>query len=163
MEKETYGRGIPTKVDVETLIAALGIPKLGDTIEYEKVEEVLKLSKNESRFGTVTAAWRRLLEREHNLVVIANRRGGYEVLDNSSRINFATGVADQGYRRVARAGHVAMRTETKDLTPQERKVADHLIKVTGQVSVIAAASAKTLGSMPNLSLAHRVSGQAAQS
>lgn len=158
MEKgsKIYGRGIPTKVDVDTLLAVLGVPKAGDTIDYERVEQIILVTKDEARFGTVTAAWRRLLEREHNIILAANHKGGYDVLTNAGRVRHACNVCEIGMRRISRAHNVAKKTETEGLSVEERKAADHLVTTTGHMMALAATSAKKLIATPNLSLASRM-------
>ena len=150
-EAKLYFRGVPTQVDVDALINALGIPKPGDTISCEAVAEIIKVDTTEHRFNTVSRAWRKQLEREHNLLLVSNRDGGFVALTNSGRIHHACNVADNGLRRISRASVVARKTSTDGLSEEERRAADHLVNTTGQMMAMAAASAQKLP-LPKFSL-----------
>lgn len=150
-EAKLYFRGVPTQIDVDALINVLGVPKPGETISHETVAAIIKVEPTEHRFNTVSRAWRRQLEREHNLILVGNRSGGFDVLDNSGRIHHACHVADNGLRRISRASVVARKTNTDGLTAEERKAADHLVNTTGQMLAMAAASAQKLP-LPKFSL-----------
>jgi hypothetical protein len=59
----TFNDGMPTKPDVDLLLRTWPKPDVGDEFRYESIEKLLNISWRNSRFRSVTAAWRaRLFE-----------------------------------------------------------------------------------------------------
>lgn len=58
--------GLPTRLDVDRLCDRIAAEP-GDVATYEDVEALLGLSRDTNRFRTITAAWRRKLERERGV------------------------------------------------------------------------------------------------
>lgn len=58
--------GVPTGVDVDALMKHIE-PMAGQSISYDDVAAVIKVSPDSNRFRTVTAAWRKRLFREKRL------------------------------------------------------------------------------------------------
>lgn len=146
-----YRKGIPTKLDVERLIAKFGVPAIGSTINYADIEEVLGCNRKSHRFGTVTNAWRKRLDREHNLILAGNREGAFEVLPPHRRVNYASSGFKQGLRKVTRAADIAVRTSVEALNAEERRVVDHIVTTSGTLISMAHAAAKDIG-RPKLGL-----------
>lgn len=136
--------GVPTEPDVKKLIEVFGVPKVGDELTYEQVAEVIGAPIRSYRFRTVTWAWRKLLDRQHNLIVGAVQARGFVVLDNQSRVRFSAGRFKRGLRSVRRASDVASRTDLGGLTPEERRSRDHIVATGSMLQLAAATEARKL-------------------
>jgi hypothetical protein len=145
---ELFLGGIPTGPDVEKLIATLGIPTVGAVISYKDIADVLALDFSESRFRTVTNAWRGQLYRQHNLLLDAVARVGFKVLDGSQRITFSSKRFKRGLKGIRRAGDVASKTAVAGLTPDELKARDHVASVATSLQLAAAVQARKLRELP---------------
>lgn len=140
----TFNKGIPTEIDVNALISAFGVPAIGQIITHKRIEAVVCVDHNECRYKTVVAAWRRKLEREHNIIFRAVPGNGYEVLDSRGRVDLCGKKYKSGLRSVRRSSSIAMRTERGTLTPEETAVLDHIVKVNATIHSIAATEARKL-------------------
>lgn len=136
--------GIPTDIDVRRLQEQFGIPKPGEVVSYAAISECIGNSKTESRFWSVTNAWRKQLFRENNLVTEAIRNEGFEFLDAHKRVGHSVGKFKQGLRRVSKASMVAASTDRRDLTPEENRVCDHIQNTGAQIRLAAATAARQL-------------------
>lgn len=125
-EAKVYFGGVPTDADVEKLRQRYGAPAIGTRISYNDLQIVTGCAKMSNRFKTVVEAWRRKLEREHNLLLKAIPGIGYEVLDNHGRVNLAGTMHHHGLRKIMRAGMIAATTERAELSEPERRVCDHI-------------------------------------
>lgn len=56
-----FDEGMPTRPDVDLLLATWPDPQVGDRFDYEAVGKLIGSGWRESRFRTVTTAWRRRL------------------------------------------------------------------------------------------------------
>lgn len=139
-----FGGGIPTEIDVNALMDCYGAPAPGAMIPYEKISELIGVRRDENRWRTIVTAWRRRLEREHNLLLRAVKGEGFEVMDGSARVAFAASTYKGGLRRVARAAAVAAKTSRQGLSEDEAKVCDHLQRVGATIRLTAATEARKL-------------------
>lgn len=143
-----FAVGMPTTVDVDRLIEAFGVPDAGALIPYEDVESALTLSRQQARFRTVTNAWRRRLEREHNLVIEAETNKGFLVLTNRDRVGHSARYFRSGLRRVGVAGRRAASTSRTGLSADEVKALDHVSNVAASFRMQAALEARKLLALP---------------
>jgi len=130
---DKFPMGLPTKPEVDKLEKQFRNLKPGDKILYEQIEHVLGVEKSTYRFKTVVNAWRKRLRNEYNVELAAVMNEGYQVMNGSERVEFATKTTKYGVRRVRRAGDVVMRTSRDDLTPEQQIVADHMVKVSAAI------------------------------
>jgi hypothetical protein len=142
--KGIFQGGVPTGSDVERLLREIGTPAPGDVIPYDQIARILGVERKSSRWGSVTDAWRRRLDREFNLLLEAVPNGGFRVLTNSGRVNHASSRYKRGLRQVAKAAVVAARTDRKGLTQEEKAAADHLEKVGATIRTHAATAAREI-------------------
>lgn len=145
---ELFLGGIPTAPDVEKLLAALGVPQIGQVITYSQVSQVIALDANQSRFRTVTTAWRSQLYRTHNLLLEAVTRTGFRVLDGSQRVTHSSKRFKRGLKVIRRAGDIASKTAVAGLTPDELKARDHVASVATSLQLAAAVQARKLRELP---------------
>ena len=140
----TFNRGIPTEIDVLALINAFGVPSVGEIIQHERIESVVCVEKNKYRYKTVVAAWRRKLEREHNIILRAVPGTGYEVLDSKGRVDLSGNKYKYGLRAVRRSASIALRTDRSTLKKEDEAVLDHIIRVSATIQTVAATEARKL-------------------
>ena len=136
--------GVPTGSDVDRLMREIGTPTPGELIPYDRITGVIGGDRKSSRWGSITDAWRRRLDREFNILLEAVANQGFMALTNSGRVNHASGRYKRGLRQVARAAVVAARTDRKGLTQEERAAADHLEKVGATIRTHAATAAREI-------------------
>jgi hypothetical protein len=137
---KNIGLGIPTDIDVHRLQETIGVPQPGDTISYHQIDKVLGLDRSQHRWKTVVNAWRRKLDREHNIILKARSNQGYVALDGAGRADYCGRVYKGGLRRIVRASVVATRTDRLGLNYEDVRVLDH-ISSTGAALRLAAATA----------------------
>lgn len=116
--------GVPTRSDVDTLFKM--DPQPGDRITYEAVEQALGLRRTQSRFRTVTNAWRKRLFRER-LVQSLVEDGAFVFLTAEGAHDNAV----KGFTRLGRAaGRVLVKTEAIDVRnlPAEKVTQHNLLR-----------------------------------
>lgn len=127
---KTFFRGVPTEVDIKRLDDAFGVPAEDALIDYETIEEALQLSKESSRFETVTRAWRDKLEREYNLLLVSVRGQGIKVATPDARVTIASKKMKQGRRAIQRGASIAVKTDASRLSDgKARELRQFLIDV----------------------------------
>jgi len=132
MERQKVGLGgAPTGPDVQILLDKYPVEKLiiGTKISWEDIAEALRLDVDGYRFRTVVGAWRKRLDRNHNILFVTIASYGLEVADGSKRINESSRSVKAGFRKIGRAGSIATRTETLGLKPEELKARDHICRI----------------------------------
>jgi hypothetical protein len=143
MSTSLFGNGVPTGPDVDKLIARFGIPEIGSVISHADIAATLN-APTRNRLSSVVTAWRRRLDIQHNLLLVAVRGTGYEICTNSKRVQHSTDCYKSGLKRVRRAVEVAVRTDSLGLRPEEVRVRDHIVKTGGALQLAAATAAKQL-------------------
>lgn len=139
-----FNRGIPTEIDVNALMQKFGVPSIGTVVKYEAISAVIDQPADSNRWYAVVMAWRKKLDRESNVIFRAIPNVGFEALDGAGRVDVAGRIYKAGLRRVGRSSRIAMRTDRTGLTPEQRKVADHLQNAAGVIALAAATEAKRL-------------------
>lgn len=139
-----FGNGIPTEPDVKKLRDTFGVPAVGQEIPYSAIEAAIGVNRKTHRWATVTNAWRKALDREHNVLMDAIPNVGFRVMDPSERVVFSASTYKGGLRRIARAGNVAERTDVKGLKPEELRVRDHISRAAASLRLAAATQAREL-------------------
>jgi hypothetical protein len=141
--------GTPTKLDVDKLRDKFGVPKEGDVITFDDLESVLSVSRRTFRFKTVLNAWRKALDREHNVVFGPDRGKGLICLPPNERIELSLHKSRIGVRMVGRAGRIASCTDRARLTPENQRAADHMERSVAAIKLALATSAKAV-KLPSL-------------
>lgn len=113
--------GIPTDIDVRKLIDAFGKPEIGAEVTHEQIEEVLGIGRDTNRYRGVTLAWRKKLERDHNIRMGSAAGVGYRSLSPSERISAAIVGTQQGARKQLRAIRSSDRVVTDDPVLQKKQ------------------------------------------
>lgn len=145
MGKPFFG-GVPTGPDVEKLNEAFGVPGPG-VIPYADVETVLGFTRGESRWDSVTDAWRKALRDKHNLEVRAVLNVGFKVLTEVERIEDARGALRQTTRRAREANRRAVSIDSSQLCDVDRTKRDHLCRATAFVASAAVAQSRQIATL----------------
>lgn len=121
--------GLPTDIDVRTLREHFGVPAEGALMSFETVAALIKTPLGSPRFRTVTTAWRKALEREHNIIIVV-RQAQFVAAKPGDRIDLGSRKLRTGARAFRRAHIVVEGTDRTRLTEAERKQADHVSMTT---------------------------------
>ncbi len=137
-------RAMPTDVDLESIRREIGVPSPGDIVLYDRLEEVLHLSRKRTRWRSVMAAWRRLLVRENNVYLKAISNVGFEALGNHGRVSESARGIRNGLRGVKRAGDMAATTDRRGLDSHDNRSLDHTIFCRAQFSLMERTAAREM-------------------
>lgn len=137
-----FGRS--TSVEVDALIKKYPSLKAGDKISYEELSKIVGAEKGTSRFASVVNAWRKRLDHEYNTVLGCIPNTGFEVLENSKRIDRSSKGVRYGLRKIDRSSRLAARTDESGLTESELKIRDHLARIGASLVSIAQTESKKL-------------------
>lgn len=144
MSTTPFFGGVPTAPDVQKLIDQLGVPEVGTLIAYDTLAGVIRSHPDSSRFISVITAWRKRLDREHNVIMDAVPNKGYKILDPKGRVAQSSNRLKSGMRKVRRAADVALRTDAATLTDDEKRARDCVINVGSQTQLAAATESRKL-------------------
>ena len=135
MSKKTmYFSGVPTDPDVTMLSDAY--KQLPDeTIPYSDIEKIIGCPRQSNRFRSVTTAWRKKIERETDHILIAIRNDGYKKATPKERVTFCGRKINSGIKFIARGAKVAASTDTRTLSPEDKKICDHFSRAASAVSM----------------------------
>lgn len=131
---ELYRKGAPVELDVNRLDEAVGVPPAGTVIPHERIEQVIGISRSEHRYGSVVAAWRRRMLRDHNILLVGRPGVGLLAADGADRVRWASGRAESGRRAIAKAAHVAATTDTRSLDGVQRASVEHVISLAARIA-----------------------------
>lgn len=109
-----------TKIDVDMIIQKIGIPKEGDKITYEVIEDLIGLKKNSSRWRTVVYTWRKKLFVENNLVLKSLMNKGFLVLNPSERVSYADRKIVCGRNIILKAVNIVQATDLDNLDEETK-------------------------------------------
>lgn len=129
-EGAVFFGGIPTDIEVAKLEEAFGTPDEGVVLNYEDIDGVLGMSRDEARWRSVVGAWRKKLLREKNLTSRGVRNEGILFHNASQRVDHLKGRARQEVRRLVETNRLADTTPTKDLEMHERRSLDGVSRLT---------------------------------
>lgn len=124
--KIIFNGGISTEPEVNDLIEKIGIPTPGQQISYKTIGEIAKATRGTGRWNSITLAWRKRLERQHNILLIAVPNEGFQAMNNSDRVNEAGKKFKTGLKRIERAVIVVQKTDRAGLSDDEKKAADFI-------------------------------------
>lgn len=139
-----FNKGIPTEPDVRRLCDVFADLPAGRKLAWSELAAVIGSEYGTHRFRSVVAAWRKKMDRERNILFGAVRGYGIEVLDGHGRTGAAGSTYKAGIRRVSRAGDIAVRTDVSTLSPQDRRVVDHVTRVAAELRLVAATRTRQL-------------------
>ena len=121
---KTFKNGLPTDIDIRALFDAFGLPAEGSVIPYADVTAIIKTPSHSARWLTVTARWRKHLEREHGIYTLA-RDGVFTVMTPSMQLEHGVKKQTKGVRQIRGSIRVLGGIATERLTDVERKRLTH--------------------------------------
>lgn len=112
--------GMPTGVDVRKIDSAFQNLAIGDEVAHDDMERVLGIARTQSRYRTVTNAWRKSKLRD-GVEIGAVASVGFRVLSEVERVNGGWKGAQQGIRKSMRSikRGVVVRTEEPSLVKKQ--------------------------------------------
>ena len=125
--------GIPTDIDVKKITDTLGLPDPGTLVLYETLEEIIDVTRKESRFRSVVGSWRKQLLRDHNLITEGIRDEGIKILENKDRGDHCMRQVAKGSKAIKRGYDRAARTQRDGLTTEQLRVLDHVMNLSGSI------------------------------
>lgn len=123
-EARPFFGGVPTEPDVNRLMKEFE-PKSGTVVSHEAVEAVLGLNRSESRYRTVTTAWRRRLFREENVDTVVTPGHGFRFLREGERVRESVKDFGRNVRGIGRSLRRISAVRAEVLTDQDRAKHDH--------------------------------------
>lgn len=120
--------GVTTDPEVKRLNDAYPEMEYDDIIRHDEIETIIENDRRSNRYQAIVTRWRKLLERDKNLLLVAVIGVGFIVADPSKRIIFGSGKHASGIKAIKRAGAVVVKTEREGLSDEEKRLADHLVK-----------------------------------
>ena len=134
-KKELFFGGLPTEPDVKKLRAEFPDNELrpGKTISYEDVERVIGVSYGQPRFATVTNQWRKMVEKETNIIIGTKPGEAFVVLSEPEKVGLSGEQLRKAGKRARRAWVIAQRVDRVALSEEERRRLDHHAAVSSGV------------------------------
>lgn len=124
--KIIFNGGVSTEPEVNELLEKIGVPAVGDQISYQRITDIIGVPRSTSRWSSVVAAWRRKLERVHNIILFAVPNEGFQAMNNSERVNYGSKKFKGGIDYITRAVVVVQKTDRAGLSDDEKKAADYI-------------------------------------
>lgn len=109
----------------------------GKNVLHEELERVLDLTRDQSRYRSVTGRWRRLLQEQHGIVLKAVQGEGFRVLTEAEKVSKATGQIEGIGRAIIRTGKTLQTVDTSKLSGLDRGVYNHQTK---RLSILASSA-----------------------
>jgi len=128
--------GLPTDPDIKELEKAFPVEKLvyGFCVYYNQVSLIIRARYKDSRFWTVTNAWRKRLRKNYGIVLKPNRNGAFEVLDSNSKVDFANNKLSEAKRKAGESLKISKTVIPKELSEVKKKEHENNIFKAGAIS-----------------------------
>lgn len=125
--------GLPTGPDVKRIMDQVDAgSKRGEIVKHDEVEKIIKVSRDENRYKTVTNAWRRKVLSESGVKIVGDRPDvvgvGFAVLTNKEQIAEAERQYGKGRRRVRDGWKTVSLTGEDGLDEASLKRREHAIQ-----------------------------------
>ena len=144
MSIEYIKTGISTEPEVDLLIKRFGTLKEGELVPYREIALVAKTPIMTERFRTVLDAWRRRLERAHNVVTAARPGQGIVALPPDGRIYYAQSNIQSAARKIRKSARRAELTDVHRLSPDLQRSRDAILGVAATMRLAARTAPKKL-------------------
>ncbi len=128
-------RIIPTKVDVDRLIAAFGVPESGTKITYADISKTIGYEKDTFRWRTVTEAWRKKLYSHHNILFEAIRNDGFLCLNPNERIGWSVRKVATGKKSMMKGVNVCQSTDLNSLDDNNKELWRHISHIPNRLKM----------------------------
>jgi hypothetical protein len=149
-ENTLFFGGLPTDIELAKLKEAYPATelKVGKIIPYAELEQLLGLDWTSNRFRTVTNRWRRVVEADTNIFIHPDPGYGFKILTESEKLDLSTKKIRTASHAARRAFVVNTRIDRKQLTDDEKAMADHVTQTAAKIN--ASAQLKQRLEMPKL-------------
>ena len=138
--------GVPTAPDVQSMIEAFGVPEEGSVVSCEAIEAAINAPRGSDRYKTVIGAWKKRMENEHGVVLVAVPNVGYKAADPNGKLDVSHGYFKQSIRRASRCSKIAGITDKRRLDADGQRALEHYRKIAGVVRLAASVKPKELPS-----------------
>jgi len=138
-EAVLYFGGVPTDPDIKRIRDKWPDAELqpGQEIPCDEVAAAIGEPINSNRFRTVTARWRRLVEKGPTGLVVKQRRGAFAVLAPGEVVNSNESDLRGAIKKTRRAAIRGSRVEVAELSEDERKRHDIHVMLTSKLLLTA--------------------------
>ncbi len=128
MNSVLYRGNLPTDIDIKKIRDAHPDSSLseGDIVEYAELERLINVSKNTNRFKTVVSRWKKSLESSVGIVMSCVRNVGYQVQNDSGKLEMASDKQDSANRAIKRSVSLLSLIDTTRLEERNKKQYDAL-------------------------------------
>lgn len=134
--------GVPTKPDVDKLREAFGVPAEGTLLPWKSIESACGLKRGTHRFTTVVVAWRKALDREHNVILGPCQGKGLVCLPPNERVQLSAGKVKSGVRMVGRGARISATSDRSRMSPESQATADHINRMSASIRLALATESK---------------------
>jgi hypothetical protein len=135
---KVFFSGVPTKPDVDKLLAKWPDINPGLVIEYSDIEKTIACNRKSHRYATVVTKWRKALYRDRNLVLEPLKGEAFEVLAPNGRIDYAHEQFKSGLRKTSKAAHIVSTTDQSQLDDSRKGVAEAVSRMHAMFALNAA-------------------------
>lgn len=125
----------PTKEDVDSLIAALGVPEEGREITRQQVADALHIGSDNKRMTTIISAWKNRLFEAHNICMFPTYKGSWIAANPEDRITEAVRLRKHAVNRITKAITIAVGTDSKRLCSESVKVQNDMRKTMANAKI----------------------------
>ncbi|MGD9818458.1 MAG: hypothetical protein AB7V04_07130 [Desulfomonilaceae bacterium] len=134
MSRAFFG-GLPTDMDIKRLRERWPDAEMkpGDKILYDAVAGVIGAKYRSSRFTSVTNQWRKVVERESNIILGTEPATAFVVLNESEKLDMSGQKLRMAGRAARRSWVVGSRIDRKQLSCEEARRLDHNVSVTAKI------------------------------
>lgn len=107
----------------------IGTLSPGQMVTHEEIEAAIGTSREQSRYRTVTAAWRNRMLREFNVDISAVPGEGFRALTADERVSESIKGFARGAIGIGRSARRAVMAPRDEMTPAAAARADHAVRV----------------------------------
>lgn len=135
MEQQVFKAGIPTDADVKRLRMRFPDVELrnGATVGYSDIENTIGCPRGSSRWATVTARWRKLIEKESGIVLKPMRGVEFKVADDADKVQLSSDKSATAFRYAKRSVQLSSLVNRNALTEDQKRRYDTTLRVTSSV------------------------------
>ena len=136
MEAKLYRGAIPTEEDIKKLREAFPDDELtpGAKIAYSEIVKVLGVGSRSCRFRTCTTRWRKRLEEESGVILVAIKGIGFKITTDTDRLDLSTSKAKMALRAAHRSKEVGKTIDRQKLTEDEQKRLDVTLRFAAAIA-----------------------------
>lgn len=146
-----FWNGVPTAPDVNRLMKAYPVEMMraGWAVGYNDVADVINVGPNESRFKSVTLAWRKNLERDYNIILQAGTPTGcFSVLAEPEKVGLSRSKLRSAINNARRSMRVSAAVNLDELDESARK--DHDFNINKGGALLAIGQIKPRAKLPKM-------------